>query len=160
MFELLDPGCNGVIPASKLDSIPLERYKEAFEYIIKVGDELYSGTTVGEWEEGELPPFLHGSDREGGWEEGELPPFLYGSDTVGEWEEGELPPFLHGSDTEGEWKEGEAPPFPHGSDTEGDADFMYFGEGEVGDHDHETAEYLEGEGGPATPPSQQKKEEL
>lgn len=142
MFELLDPGCNGVIPASKLDSIPLERYKAAFEYIIKVGDELYPGTTVGEWEEGELPPFLHGSDTEG------------------EWVEGELPPFLHGSDTGGEWEEGELPPFPHGSDTGGDADFMYFGEGEVGDYDHETAEYLEGEGGPTTPPSQQKKQEL
>ena len=60
MFELLDPGCNGVIPTSKLDSVPLETYREAFEYIINVADEPLPGRTVGEWEEGEPPPFPHG----------------------------------------------------------------------------------------------------
>ena len=40
MFELLDPGCEGVIPTSKLDSIPLDRYREAFQYITSVGESL------------------------------------------------------------------------------------------------------------------------
>lgn len=61
MFELLDPGCEGVIPTSKLDSISLDRYREAFQYIISMGDSM-QGMEGGE--EGEAPPYLHDSDVE------------------------------------------------------------------------------------------------
>ena len=63
MFELLDPGCEGVIPTSKLDSIPLDRYREAFQYITSVGESLdMPGMEAGE--EGGIPPHPHDSDVE------------------------------------------------------------------------------------------------
>lgn len=61
MFELLDPGCEGVIPTSKLDSISLDRYREAFQYITSMGESM-PGMEGGE--EGEAPPYLHDSEVE------------------------------------------------------------------------------------------------
>lgn len=40
MFELLKPGCNGLLDVLELDSISLETYKVAYEYLLQVHEEL------------------------------------------------------------------------------------------------------------------------
>ena len=47
-MDLLEPGCEGVI--KNIDSVPLKNFKEAFEYIVDMGNRYYE-EMQGEWEE-------------------------------------------------------------------------------------------------------------
>ena len=49
MLDLLEPGCEGVI--KNIDNVPLKNYKEAFEYIVDVGNKYYEEEMQGEWDE-------------------------------------------------------------------------------------------------------------
>lgn len=50
LLDLLEPGCNGVIKS--IAQIPLKNYKQAFEFIVDVGNKYYEGEMEGgDWEE-------------------------------------------------------------------------------------------------------------
>ena len=49
LLDLLEPGCEGVV--KNIDSVPLKNFKEAFEYIVDVGNQYYEEEMQGEWDE-------------------------------------------------------------------------------------------------------------
>ena len=49
LLDLLEPGSEGVI--MNIDSVPLKNYREAFEYIVDVGNKYYEEEMQGELDE-------------------------------------------------------------------------------------------------------------
>lgn len=65
LLDFLEPGCDGVV--KNIAQVPLNKYKDAFEFIVDVGNKYYEeemAAMQGDWEEDYSDPYMEGYGEE------------------------------------------------------------------------------------------------